>query len=134
MVKLVHAVLTLVIIDMLFMVTGQLDLNSTSSLIIGMINDPTTITFSTFWSAMIGVTGLGALVATAGVTIGSIISATNVLVFLPLGLVFAVLIGDYLTIYNTLRDSNPVLATLVMIPVMVVFILTVIEWVRAKDS
>ncbi len=98
------------------------------------INDPTTITFSTFWDAMIGATGLGALVAVVGVTVGAIISATNVLVFLPLGLVFAVLIGDYLTIFNTLRDSNPVLATLVMIPVMVVFILTIIEWVRAKDS
>lgn len=129
----VFAVITLVIIDILFLVTGQLSMESFSSLTINAILDPSSITFSSFWDAMIGKGGLGALVAVVGVTVGTILSATNVLVFLPLGFVFAVLIGDYLTVYGLLNANNPVLATMIMVPVMMAFILTIIEWVRAKD-
>lgn len=131
--KMVWAVLTLVVIDILFLVTGQLGVTSGSSLIINAILDPSSISFSTFWDAMIGEAGLGALAATVGVTVGALISATNVIVFLPMGFVFALLIGDYLTIYNLLNAHNPVLATMVMVPVMMVFILVIVEWVRAKD-
>ncbi len=131
--KMVLAVLTLVVIDIFFLVTGQLGVTSTSSLIINAILDPSNITFSTFWDAMIGTAGLGALAATAAVTVAALISATNVIVFLPLGLVFAVLIGDYLTIYNILNNYNPILSKIVMVPIMMVFIMVVIEWIRAKD-
>lgn len=133
MAKMLWAVMTLIIIDILFLVTGQLGVESVTSLISNAILDPSSITFSTFWTAMIGDGGIGAIAVGVGVTVGSLISATNVIVFLPMGLVFAVLIGDYLTIYNLLADSNPVLATMIMVPVMMAFIITVVEWIRAKD-
>lgn len=131
--KMYTAIISLVFIDILFLITGQLGVESFSSLIINAILDPSSITISTFWTATIGAGGLGALAAIVGVTVGALISATNVLVFLPLGLVFALLIGDYLTIFNNLSSSNPILATIVMVPIMMAFIFTVIEWVRAKD-
>ena len=43
------------------------------------------------------------------------------------------MIGDFVTIYLNLAAHNTILATIVMVPIMVAYVLTVIEWVRAKD-
>lgn len=132
--KLTYMIVALVVVDILFLITGQLGLDSATSLIANAIQDPSSIEVSTFWNAMIGgSTGIGTLVAATGVTVGALFGGTNVLVFLPLALVFAVLISDYISIYNSLASYNVVLATLIMVPVMMAYILYVIEWLRAKD-
>lgn len=131
--KLVQMMMILVVIDILFLVTGQLGQTSPSAFMINLISDPTNITASQFWNVLISGGGITTLLATTGVIIGALISATNIIIFLPMGIILASLIGDYVTLFLTLSSHNPVFATIVMVPLMVAYIITVIEWIRAKD-
>lgn len=131
--KLVQMMIILVVIDILFLVTGQLGQGSPSAFMINMILDPANITASQFWNVLISGGGITTLLATTGVIIGALLSATNIIIFLPMGIILANLIGDYVTLFLNLNSHNPVFATIVMVPLMVAYVITVVEWIRAKD-
>ncbi len=131
--KLINIIMILVFIDIIFLVTGQLNVNSGSSLIINSILDPTTINVQNFWQTIIGKNGLQTLLITGGAFVGALVTATNVLVFTFVALGLALLIGDFMTIYNTLAPLNPVLAIMVMAPLMIYFTFLILEWLRVKD-
>ena len=132
--KLLNYMLILVMIDVLFLVTGQLGLNSPTSVIIGAIQNLSDIKGTTLFIAILGIAGIAALASTAGVKSGLFSSAIQATLFIPMALGLAAMIGDFVTVFNKLADFNFVLATVVMSPIMVIFIFVVAEWVRGKDN
>ncbi len=131
--KLVSMLGILIFIDILFLITGQLDISSGTSVVTGAILDPSLFKSSVFFLLFLGAAGIAGLVATSGVTTGTLVSATNVLAFAAMAVAMTALIGDFLTIYLTLRASNEVLAIVVMAPIIMLFAVTIAEWLRGKD-
>jgi len=131
--KLVSYISILVAIDLLFLITGQLGTESTTSIIIGSILDPSSITFANLWKTLILTAGIGGLTLAAGVFTGIISRASEVIIFIPIALGLSVLVGDFISVFNYLRSFNLVLATLVMAPIIIIFVVTILEWLRNKD-
>lgn len=131
--KLVTYLIILIFIDILFLITGQLGTDSLTSLISTAIQDPSIITTSSFQGTLIGTAGLTGLIAAAGVIVGLFFSATNVALFIPMAIALSLLMGDFLTVYNILRAQNFVLATVIMAPIMFIFYLIIVEWLRNRD-
>lgn len=133
MAKLTTYLVILIFIDILFLITGQLDISSSTSVVTGAILDPSTFKTSLFFLLFLGVAGIGGLLATSGVTTGTLISATNVLAFTAMAIAMIGLLGDFITIFVYLNIQNPVLAKVVMAPIIMLFAVTIAEWLRGKD-
>lgn len=131
--KLVNYLSMLIFVDMLFLITGQLDINSPTSIVTGAILAPSAFKTSVFFLTFLGITGIAGLAAAAGVTTGTLLSATNIIAFTAMAIAIGGLVGDYITIFNTLANYNLVLATVVMVPIIMLFAVTVAEWLRGKD-
>jgi hypothetical protein len=132
--KLITYLGILIFIDIFFLITGQLDINSSTSVVTGAILAPSAIKSSVFFLLFLGSAGIAALVATAGVNTGGlVVSATNVLAFAAMAISMVGLLGDFITIYLTLANYNNVLATVIMAPIMMLFAVTIAEWLRGKD-
>lgn len=129
--KLITFLSILIFIDILFIVTGQLATDSTGSVIAGVLANPEAIKTTNFWASLI--TGLSALAIGAVVVVGLITKPSDITIFIAMGLTLAVLIGDYLSIFLYLTEANSVLATILFLPVMLIFTFVIIEWVRGKD-
>ncbi len=131
--KLINYIAMLVAIDLLFLITGQYVLNSNLSLIIGALTDPSTLTTGSLWKSLILEGGLASVGLAGGVLTGVITRDSN-LVFVAVSITFAsLLIGDYIGIYNILRSHNPILAMVVMAPIIIIFAFVMVEWARGKD-
>lgn len=131
--KLITMITTLVFIDILLLVTGQIDLASPTSVITGAILDPTNFKTSAFFILFLGIAGILGLASTSGVTTGALVSATNVLAFTAMAVAMTALLGDFITLYLNLRVFNEVLALIIMAPIIMVFAMTLAEWLRGKD-
>lgn len=123
----------LIILDIFFLITGQLNLDSSTSFVTGAILNPSAIRTSIFFGVFLGLGGIAVLVATSGVTTGILAVGTNVLAFTAMALVLAGLLGDFVTIFNTLSAHNLVLATVIMAPIIMLVVVTIAEWLRGKD-
>ena len=123
----------LIILDIFFIITGQLDVNSSTSFVTGAILNPSAIRTSVFFVVFLGAVGIGSLVASSGVTTGILATGTNVLAFTLMAVALAGLLGDFVTIFNTLKDHNFVLATVIMAPIIMLLVVIIAEWLRGKD-
>lgn len=131
--KLVTMLILLIFIDILFLVTGQLDISSSTSVITGAILDPSLFKTSVFFLLFLGIGGIAGLAAVSGVTTGTLVSATNILAFTFMAIGMIGLLGDFITIYLTLRLYNEILAIMIMAPIIMIFAVTIAEWLRGKD-
>ncbi len=131
--KLVTMLTMLIFIDILFLATGQLDLSSPTSVITGAILDPSAFKTSVFFLLFLGTAGILGLLSTTGVTSGILVNATNILAFTAMAVSMTGLLGDFITIYLSLRNYNEVLAIVIMAPIIMLFAVTIAEWLRGKD-
>ncbi|KKM62199.1 hypothetical protein LCGC14_1524070 [marine sediment metagenome] len=134
--KMINLIIILVFIDLLFIVTGQLSIAETnpSSLILQAILDPQTILSTQFFTLFFRVAGLATILTTGAVLVGIINKAgIDIIGFASATVLLTGLAGDYITIWNLLRAQNPVLATLIFAPIILMFIFILVEWVRGKD-
>jgi len=129
--KLIGFVLILIIIDLLFLATGQLTLDSPSSAILNALQDPSILLQTNWWTILI--TGVSALAVTAAVIAGIATRNSDIVIFVSMGSALALLVGDYVVIYNHLASINKTLAIIIMSPLIIIFTLTIVEWVRGKD-
>ena len=129
--KMITFLSILIFVDILFIATGQLAIESTGSLIASAILNPESLKDSNFWLSFI--TGLSALAVATVVVVGLITKPSDITIFIGMGLTLSVLIGDYISIFSYLRDANPLLATILFAPIMIIFGFVVLEWVRGKD-
>lgn len=130
--KLVSYISILLAIDLLFLVTGQLSINSPTSSIMGAILSPGTMTSSQWWALLI-TGGISLLTVGAAVVVGVISRSFELIIFIPMAVALSALVGDFATVFVYLASFNLVLATLVMTPIMVIFVITIVEWLRGKD-
>ncbi len=131
--KFVNYFAILVAIDLMFLVTGQLALDSNLSLIIGALIDPANIDISSLFINIFIAGGLATVALGAAVLVG-VITRTENLIYVGVAITLAnLLIGDFVTIFNNLKDLNPVLAIMVMSPIMILFAIIMLEWARGKD-
>ncbi len=135
--KLANFIVILVFIDLLLLFTGQLSTESTTSLIMGAILDTSLIKTSQFWLQLIGIEGgnfgLKALGVGVAVFIGTAITKAESILFIPLALALSLLVGDFLTIFTMAKSLNPILASLIVTPIIILFSFTILEWLRGKD-
>ncbi len=138
--KLITFILALIFIDLLFIFTGQVT-DSISSNIFEALLDLGNFNATDFFKEMIGDakdffksgTGIMAFFVGAGVTIGALFSKNDTLLFIPIALSFGVLAFDFVVIYSKLAEHSLVFATLIMAPVVIVFTIVIVDWVRGKD-
>jgi len=129
--KTITLISILVFIDILFLVTGQLTLDSPTSVIIQSITNPSSIMDFNFWQLFI--TGITALLVAATVVVGIVTRGSDITIFIPMALGIGAMIGDYITVYLHLAAINNVLATILFVPLLVIFVIVIAEWVRGKD-
>ncbi len=129
--KLINLVLILIMIDLLFIITGQLTLDSPSSVIITALTNPEAIQDSNFWTILF--VGLSGLALVGGVVAGIVTRSSDVTIFIVMGTSLILMVGDFVDVFNHISGINPVLATVIMSPIILIFTLVVIEWVRGKD-
>ncbi|KKK87832.1 hypothetical protein LCGC14_2749290 [marine sediment metagenome] len=123
----------LIFMDLMFIITGQIAATSPTSVITNAILDPSNITTSSFWLILFGVTGIGALATLIGFATGIVSrSGVNVLAFVAIAVGLGVLIGDFVAIFIYLADLSLIGATITMVPLIVLFGLTVIEWLKSR--
>ncbi|KKL78219.1 hypothetical protein LCGC14_2027020 [marine sediment metagenome] len=130
--KLVSYISILVAIDLLFLITGQLSVNSPTSVIMGAILSPGSMTTSQWWSLLI-TGGIALLTVGAAVVVGVISRSFELIIFIPMAVALAALVGDFATVFVYLASFNIVLATVIMTPIMIIFVITIVEWLRGKD-
>lgn len=133
--KLVTYLSILIFMDLFFILTGQIGQISFSSLILNLILNLVNYAQSGFYEAVFSLAaGIGSLAVTVGVVSGIINkSGIELLAFIGIGLSLLTLTGDFISIFNYLYALNNVLAIVVMSPLVILYMVTILEWVRGKD-
>lgn len=145
MARLVTFMSILLIIDILFIMTGQICSQGACSL--GSLIFQTAINLQDgvnmqLFTQLIGSidnifsssTGFAALIASVGaVTAGLVFRQSDTILFLPIAITFAIMANDFVFIYAYLASISQQIALLIMGPMFAIYIITVVEWLRGKD-
>ena len=135
--------LTIIIfIDLLFIITGQLGSQTLSSIIFDSILNFKNLQAQDLFKEFIGDifnltssgTGLLALLASGGVVVGAFLATKEFRILLiPITLTLALVAGDLITINAMLLEANAILASLIMIPLTIIYIFSIVEWLKGSD-
>lgn len=108
---------------------------SLQSVIANWISDPTNFETNLLTSALVGTllaTLVGGAIAAAVTFFGG--AKTDTILFAAFAFGTLYNIGkDYLFMYNQMAIVNQLLATVLILPFMVMFAFVTLEWLRAKD-
>jgi len=129
--KLVVYLAMLSVTLLLFHFAGLIE-NTPISFMLSILLDPQNLWNHPFYVKLTGILAL--LTGTAGIVIGTV-APTRYQAFVTISftsLLFT--IGwDLIAIFNVVRQTSYVLATLILSPLILIYTLTVIEWWRGKD-
>lgn len=143
--KLIYFITALIFIDLFFVATGQICVEGSCSLSSTVFNAIFRIqesTFTSWFAELIGdfvnnlssETGFLALIVGGAVAAaGVLLSRSDFVLSLPIAFTLAVISADFTFIASYLIEQNEVLAFFVMAPILVIYILTVLEWAKGKD-
>ena len=143
--KVITYITMLIFIDLFFIATGQIcsvDVGcSLGSIIFNSLLNIDNVTGLSFFTELIGditnlagsATGFAALAIGGAVLIGSLFIPGDIRFFIPLSISLALLISDFVFIASYLISLNAVLATFIMAPIIIIYVLTVVEWLRGRD-
>lgn len=144
--KLVTYITMLIFIDLFFIATGQI-CNTTSgcslgSIVFNSIINIENILSLNFFTEMIGQitnlfnsgTGIGSLIVGGAVIVGlSTFIPSEQRLFVPMAFSLALLSSDFVFIGSYLVSLSPVLGTFIMSPLILIYTLTIVEWLKNKD-
>lgn len=139
--KFITYISMLIFIDMLFIITGQTDFASLGSILINAILNLGSLSLSDLFSQALGQignlatsgVGIASLLIGGAVTLGTIFSKNDSILFVPIALSFGLLTSDIVLVGTYLASFNFILSTLLVAPLGILYILTLVEWVRGKD-
>ncbi len=143
--KIVTFLTILIFMDLFFIATGQICNSgagcSIGSILLNAILDIGNATASTFFTNLIGditnlfdsATGISALLLGATVLIGSLFIPGDIRFFIPITFSLALLSSDFVFIASYLISLNAILGTFIMAPIILIYIVTVLEWLRGRD-
>jgi len=143
----------LVIMDLMFIITGQLCAGggtcSFTSVIFSMATNPSLSILSDWVKQFIGSIGdlltgeasggtLASLLSTlvaGGVAVGSLVFGlkNDSILFASTGVALSLLVGDFINIYAYLASSSQLVATLIFAPITIIYVFTTLEWVRGMS-
>lgn len=129
--KLANYLIFLSVILLLFHFAGLID-TGVLSYILAVIQDPSNFSNFSYFTTM--------QVALAGAAAGGAIalgvftrSSPEFYIILPIAVMFFTITSDFVVLYQKLAQTNIHLAWLIVSPLIIVFILTVVEWARGRD-
>ncbi|KKL88656.1 hypothetical protein LCGC14_1922540 [marine sediment metagenome] len=143
--KMIGYLTLLIFIDLFFIATGQIcnvDAGcSLGSIILNSLLSLDNVTSLSFFTEFIGditdlagsATGIAALAVGAAVLIGSLFIPGDIRFFIPISFSLALLVSDFVFISSYLISLNAVLATFIMAPIVIIYIFTVVEWLKGRD-
>ncbi len=133
--KLVNMLVTLIVIDLMFLITAQQAILSPGSAILSLIFDPSQMITSTWWLSFLTPTNTIIGIATGGAILAVAAFARNadLAVFAGAASVLALTLADFIPIYLFLKDKNEIAAILIMSPIIIIGLIVAIEWLRNKD-
>lgn len=135
----------LIIADILFIMVGALtpsELTSPSAIIVNLILNFKNLSFTQLFSQFLGdfsslgssLTGLAALgVGLGTIVAGTYFAPTDTKLFVPMAVVLGAIGADFVIYYKKMSIYNEFLAIIIFAPMTVIYVLTVIEWVRGRD-
>jgi len=140
--KLINYLTILVCVDILLIITGISGKTTISGILFNTILDLQNFNTSSFWLNLVGdIANLtsspsGFLqfgAALTAVAVGVIFRNSDTLLFIPIALALAGLAADFTGLMTYLYSLNEILAVIIMAPILITYILTLLEWLRGKD-
>lgn len=143
--KLIGYITILIFANLLFIATGQVCSGGTCSLgsiIFNALLNLGSISLTDLFAELLGdalnmfnsTTGLAALITGGGVLIGAFVATKEFrLLLIPIAITMSFIAADFVVLFSYLLSLNAVLATFIMGPLMIIYVLTVIEWLIGKD-
>lgn len=142
--KLVTYITILIFIDLFFIATGQICAEGActlSSIIFDALLNIEDATVGSFFSNLIGTVdnlfnsgiGIAALLAGTAVLVGSIFTKELRILLIPVMFALALITSDFVIISSRLIQLNGVLGIMIMAPIIIIYMLTVVEWWIGKD-
>jgi len=133
--KLIWFVSIIIFVDLLFITFWSGASGSLQSIIATWITDPTnfdgnlvTLAFQSLFSTI-------AIGATAAIVVSTISGAkTDTVLFAGFAAVVIFNIGkDLLAMFTIIKDINPLIAIVVMVPLIIMFGFVTVEWLKSRD-
>ncbi len=144
--KIVTYLTILIMIDLFFISTGQICNNaigcSLGSIIFSSILNIQNILTLNFFTEFIGsvgqlfnsATGIGSIILGTTVFLGALaLVPTEQRLFIPIAFSLSLLVADFVFIGTYLISLNAVLGTFIIAPLAILYVFTVVEWLRGKD-
>ncbi|KKK86472.1 hypothetical protein LCGC14_2762900 [marine sediment metagenome] len=144
--KVVTYLTILIMIDLFFIATGQICNDgigcSLGSIILNSILNIQNVTELNFFTELIGsigalftsTTGLGSIILGTTVFLGALaLVPTEQRLFIPMAFSLALLVSDFVFIGAYLISLNALLGTFIIAPLAILYVFTVVEWLRGKD-
>lgn len=117
-------------IMMLFYFTGLLG-NSPNNLLLNLVLNPEALMSTPLWVKV--TLALQGVAATAVVIAGIAIGNTELAVAAPVAVYLFNLGWDFISVYQKVYSVNPVIASLFISPIFILYAITAIEWWRGRD-
>ncbi len=143
--KMITFLIMLVFIDLFFLATAQIctvDTCTITSIVFSSLLDLTNFEVSTFFVNLMGdvfsfatsKTGAAALLLGGTVALGTFVFASaEQRLYIPISLTLSLLAVDFTIIFSYLVGLNSTLALFVMAPIFLIYVLTILDWIRGKD-
>ncbi len=135
----------LIFADLFFIATGQICSQGTCSLgsiIFNAILNIGSISLTDLFVELIGsiglvfnsVTGILSIGAAGGVILTTFLASKEFRILLiPISFTLAVIASDFVIISSYLISQNVILGTLIMAPLIIIYVFTVVEWLIGRD-
>ncbi len=143
--KIVTYLTMLIFIDLFFIATGQICNSSIGcslgSIILNSVIDIQNILSFSFFTEFVGqianlfntATGIGSLIVGGTVIVGALFIPSEQRLFIPMAFSLALLASDFVFVGSYLISLNAILGTFIMAPLILIYVFTVVEWVKSRD-
>jgi len=117
---------------LLFHFAGLIETGATpNSALLNMLLDPSSFNLSSFYAqAALVFAAVGLL---GGIVIGILTRNIEMAIFAPFTVFMITLLWDFLAVFNVIRAENMVIAVLIFGPILFLFIVSGLDWMRGLD-
>ena len=116
---------------LLFYFMGLIETTANSTLLDMLLSPEDLPTSNAKTQMFLVLSGIGA--AVGAIIIGYFTKNIELALTAPFAVYLFNLMWDFLYVFNRVRDANPVIAVLFFAPVLFLFIITIVEWLRKFD-
>jgi len=117
-------------IMLLFYFGGLIDATPNSTFLNLLLSPEKIQTLTLYEKGILVLEGIG---AAAIITLGILTRNIELAVMGPFAIYYFNLGWDFLAVFNKVRSVNPVIAILFFSPMMILYVITILEWWRGRD-